>query len=84
MRSAAARGKSVRYDEDGRFSKSCREAGSVRAGSCGYGPKSGGNLEEVRRNTMFDKLEDILIRFDEVLNELGSRGLRTTRGIFSG
>ena len=28
---------------------------------------------------MFDKLEDLLIRFDEVLNELGDRELQIIR-----
>jgi len=30
---------------------------------------------------MFDKLEDLLVRFEEVLNELGEPGV-TTRNVF--
>lgn len=31
--------------------------------------------EKCRRNRMFDKLEDLLVRFEEVLNELGEPGV---------
>ena len=32
---------------------------------------------------MFDKLEDLLVRFEEVLNELGEPGVTDNPGTFS-
>ena len=31
---------------------------------------------------MFDKLDDLLVRFEELLNELGEPGVTTIRHIF--
>ena len=47
----------------------------IKAGSGRVGPGGSGAKENYRRINMFDKLDDLLIRFEEVLNELGEPGV---------